>query len=622
MSAQDVVRSRSWPASALLAGGLVLTWLGERVAEAGNSRLALSALGVAALLGALAWRTVRSRKADAQARPVEQALSGLVAIAVAAVGLYYVQSDVMAKLDFQALSVRWPTLASALAALWPAVLATAAFPLFFMELAYGAMARAPRLETARLRDALFSGLGLASALIFAFSAMYVASERDAKVDLSYFRTAKPGEATQRLVQSLTEPVVVYLFFPPANDVAEQVRAYFDDLKGQGKLQVQEVDHALEPQRARELGVSANGAIVLQRGGRKETVFIGQELEKSRAQLRTLDQDVQKKLLQVARSSKTIYLTTGHGERSEEQLPGEQRSTIALLRGELKAQNYELRTLSASEGLGSELPKDAAAVLVLGPRESFSPPEAAALEAYAKRGGKLLIAVDPEAGKDFAELLAPLGLTFGTAVLANDTAYAKKTYTPQDRTIIGTRSFSSHPAVTSNSRGGYPMFAMGAGAIEEAKSHPAELVIDFPVRAEPNTWNDLNSNYQYDAPAETRKAWGLAAAVTRKAPSNKPEEELRALVLGDSDAVADEVLQGARGNAYFVLDGLKWLLGDEALAGATNTETDAPILRTRQQDMVWFYATIFLGPAVVVLAGVLMRRKGRRGAPVKGKEAAR
>jgi hypothetical protein len=158
-----------------------------------------------------------------------------------------------------------------------------------------------------------------------------------------------------------------------------------------------------------------------------------------------------------------------------------------------------------------------------------------------------------------------------------------------------------------------MFAMGAGAVEELKSHPAELVVDFPVRAEASTWADANNNFEADAPGEVRKAYGLAAAVTRKAPAGKPEEELRALVLGDSDAIADEVIQGANGNAFFVLDGLKWLLGDESIAGATNTEVDAPLMRTHKQDMVWFYATIFLGPALVVLAGVLMRRKSRGGA---------
>ena len=47
------MQGKSLWVSVVLAAGLVLTWAGERIAEAGNTRLVLSALGGAALLAAL-----------------------------------------------------------------------------------------------------------------------------------------------------------------------------------------------------------------------------------------------------------------------------------------------------------------------------------------------------------------------------------------------------------------------------------------------------------------------------------------------------------------------------------------------------------------------------------------
>ncbi len=142
-----------------------------------------------------------------------------------------------------------------------------------------------------------------------------------------------------------------------------------------------------------------------------------------------------------------------------------------------------------------------------------------------------------------------------------------------------------------------------------------LAIDFVVRAHHQSWNDANGNYQHDPPQETRKGWALAAAVTRRPPgSTRQEEQGRAVVLADSDALSDQVLAltaRMRGNADFVLDGLKWLLGDEAIAGSTNTEQDVPITRTRTQDVVWFFASVFVAPAVIVGAGVLAVRKRKR-----------
>ena len=101
-----------------------------------------------------------------------------------------------------------------------------------------AMAKAATVETGRVRDAMYSGLGAAGLLVFATAALYVATERDTKWDLSYFRTTKPGDATRKLVLSLDEPVIAAMFFPPANEVSEQVQAYFDDLKKDApKIQV-------------------------------------------------------------------------------------------------------------------------------------------------------------------------------------------------------------------------------------------------------------------------------------------------------------------------------------------------------------------------------------------------
>jgi hypothetical protein len=609
------MKRASWPISVLLTGGLLLLWGGERVFEAGTGRMVLSWAGVALCVLATLLRLMRVRAASGGAVQVEKALLGLQAVALAALAMYFAQSDALAKLDGALLSADSPKLSGALSALWPAVMATALFPISLMELSYSSMAKSSTVEVGRVRDAMFSGLGAAGLVIFAFTTQYVAGERDGKVDLSYFRTTKPGEATRKLVQSFDEPVTAALFFPPSNEVSEQVQAYFDDLKKESpKLVVLLLDHAVEPARAKEFGVSGNGVVVLAKGARHESVYLGTELEKAKTQLRGLDQDVQKRLLQVARAKKTIYLTTGHGERTEEaQATADQRATTAMLRSELKAQNYELKSLSAAEGLGQEVPKDAAAVMILGPTQEFQAPEAKAISEYGMRGGKLFVAVDPESGLNFKELLVPLGLSFTPVVLANDVAFARKTYTPSDRTIIGTKTYSSHPAVTSNGRGGFPLFLNQAGFLDELPAHPAELSIDFAVKAEAATWNDLNNNYQADVPPEVRKAYGVVAAVIRrKTGSTKVEDEMRALVLADSDAIGDEVLNVSKGNGYLIIDGLKWLFGDEQLQGTINQETDVPITRTRQQDVAWFYATTFLAPVSVVGLGLFLRRRKKGG----------
>lgn len=602
--------SRSYPVSVILGVGLLFLYVGERIAEAGSNRAILSGLGALVVLFAIGLRLTRMRGATKDRAAVERAFLFLQLTAVGALLLYFVQSDLWAKVASATLDTTSPKLAGVLAVLWPALLAVAVLPQVLMEFAYAAMARAKVVELGRMREATWSGLGLAFALVFAMAAYYVASERDGRVDLSYFRTTKPGDATRKLVASLDEPVKVALFFPPANDVAEEVKSYFEDLKAESKMmEVEVLDHPLEPVKARELGVSGNGTIVVSKGSRKESMVIGTEIEKARSSLRGLDQDVQKRLLLVAKSKRVIYLTSGHGERREEPIGSiDQRATISALRNKLREQNYELKNLSTAEGLGAEVPKDAAAVLILGPTQPFSEPEAKSIEEYGKHGGKLLIALDPEAGVDFKELLEPLGLKYDPAMLANDVVFIRSQGGPSDRGILATSSFSSHPVAGTIGRAGQPCVFLTSGAIDELPAHPADITVDFTVRANPQTFNDLNNNFNHDPPAETRKSYGLVASVTKRSPSNKLEEELRVVVMADSDSIGDIVLPQVLTNQALVLDTLKWLFGEERTMGLTNSEADVAIVRTRQQDQVWFYLTIFLAPAAVLLAGFFARRK--------------
>ena len=44
----------------------------------------------------------------------------------------------------------------------------------------------------------------------------------------------------------------------------------------------------------------------------------------------------------------------------------------------------------------------------------------------------------------------------------------------------------------------------------------------------------------------------------------------------------------------MLDGAKWLVGDEGITGEVSNENDVPIVHTKKQDQVWFYGSSFLG----------------------------
>jgi hypothetical protein len=593
--------------SVMWALGMFAIFLGERMIGSGGSRTVATVIGLVLVIGAMALRFVRAGKASADRRQLEHTLLALYAVGLGAVLLYVIQSDLWASAFKQPLERNWPKLSTVLSALWPVVWVTAAWPILLVELAYAEMARAPRLELGRIRSAVLSGFGLAAALTAAFSFAYVASERDKKLDLAYFRTSRPGEVTRRIVKGLDQPIEVAVFFPSANEVRDEVDDYLSDLaKESSQLKITHYDFDIDPVKAKDYGVSANGILVFVRGAKKEQLGLPKEIEGAKTALKTLDKEVQQRLLSIVKPPRMAGFTLGHGERTWErgETDTDKRVGIALLRDGLVDQTYDVRSVNAADGLMNEVPKGITLLAIIGPRTPFQPEEYAAINRFIDGGGRVLIALDPEHKVDMHEVLQPLNLEFKAETLANDQAFARRMEQKiSDRANLVTATFSASPSVTTLQRLGPrgSVVLPGAGWINTKKDRTAAIPVDAPIKAHFATFNDKNGNFTLD-PGEEKRAWELAATAIKK--------DARVFVIADSDWIGDEAIK-VPGNGVLALDVVKWLMGDEAFAGQTSTEADVKITHTKKQDVVWFYSTIFLAPALVIGAGVMVTRKSRR-----------
>jgi hypothetical protein len=512
-----------------------------------------------------------------------------------------------------------PKLDGIIAALWPAVLLASTLSVLMVEFSYASMANAPFVDARRLRRAMASGLGISFAVVFCFSVVYVASERNRKADLSFFRTARASAATKQLVTALDQPVEVTLFYPPGNEVAEELASYFADLTSSGKLTVARVDQAVEPARGKALGVSTNGAVALARGAQHEQIQIPLKLESARGRLRSLDQDVYKRIVMLSRGKRTIYLVQGHGERAfNTPKDGDPGASLSRFKELLSTQNLDVRDLTVAQGLANEVPADAGLVMVVGPQQAMLKEETAALLRYFQGGGRLLVAVDPDGAKAAAPLLAGLSLELSDANLANDRMFWARTHQKADRIGIAATSYSSHPSLATLSQFGaqLPVVFMGAGALSKTKVPPSPAPsVDLVVRTDGSTWEDKNGDFEFDKTGEERKVYTAAAAVTLKPtapakPAAKTDPEARAFVVGDADSFSD-LLIANRANAVFIVDVMRWLLGEPEVAGPVNSEEDVPVRHTRKQDVVWFYAPVFLVPAAILFVGFVATRKRRK-----------
>jgi hypothetical protein len=385
----------------LYVGGLAVVYLGERVLSAFDSgRLAVTGLGVVAVLAATAARFVPTWQTAGERGRIEKLLGILSVLGVLALCLYAASTDWgFGKLGLlTAPDDKREKVHTVLTILWVTLIGLSVVPTLFAEAALYPMRNAARLESRRVRAAAAAGLTLALAGLYCALFVYSAAGSEVKVDFSYFKTSEPSASTKRLVEGLNEPIRVIGFFPEVNPVRNEVQAYLTKLAAGAKnLKIEMHDRYLVPQLTKEMKIFQDGVILIQKGEAKRTLNIGTELKDAQKNLKTLDRDFQERVYKLLRERRTIYLTVGHGEINDEQTNKQETGRSAqILKLLLGKQNYTLKDLGLSQGLGSEVPNDADVVMVLGPTQPFSPEEISTLDRYGKRGGKLFVALDPDA----------------------------------------------------------------------------------------------------------------------------------------------------------------------------------------------------------------------------------
>ena len=603
------------PASILYLFGMLLVLTGERVVGGADPiRYGVSGLGLALIAACFAYNFRQHANAtdpenkDAYFRAIVWSAIGALAIPVYALTLQPV-TDALGFSDEETLH-RFKVVVTALV---PILGLAGTLPFLAVD---HAISREPILVTrGRIHDASLGALATAFALAWIFPLNYLGTEFNKRWDLGYFKTAEVGTRTQALVDGLDQPIEAYLFFPTSSDVTSEMRGYFDQLAG-GNLTVNYVDHALEPELSKELKVRDNGNIALVKRvegedePQVERIKIGDDFDSAKRKLKTLDEEVQKSLTKLVKGKRVAYFTVGHGELYWKGSGDDftQADKINAVKKVLESLNYSVKELGLAEGLGSQVPEDAELVAIMGPKLEFQPEEIQALDAYRKKGGHMLVCLEPSGAK-LEELLTPMGIDWDPSkTLLDDKQYLNVTHGLADRANLVTNKFSSHDSVTTVSRAGQQAVfaALGAGAIADKKAPDTKVTVT--VRTLPDVWADTNTDYENQS-SETRKSYELAAAVTQ----GEGDSEFRAVVVGDANWASDMVItQKMFANIQFLVDGLGWLNKDPTLTGTTNNEEDVKIQHTRENQAWWFYATAVFVPIGFMSLGAVRVRARRKG----------
>ena len=646
--------NRFWPTWLLLAG-LVAVFAGARVFDGvAVLHLPLIVAGGAAVLVAAGARFAAWRTADGERRSIEAVFAlGSAGCVIALIGFFPGTDGGIEALglDFEGIrgQLRFQRffLVSS-----PMLLAFSLLPVLAAQwaVARGGSAGALKVDALRVKETAANILSLALAGSALVLIGYVGSALNRTADFSYFKTSRPGEAVREIVRSMDGTLTAAVFFPEVNAVRDEVLNYLRELeRATGNVVIEEYDRYADPVAAADYNARNDGEIFLRVDGRTEQIGFLLNLTEARGRLRIMDSHVQQALLMLTRARRVAYLTNGHGELNDplasdepEQQPDprelwrpgqselDQGPPPAALRELLSFLNYEVRDIGVRRGLGDRVPDDAAMVMILGPQRSFLEAERNAIREYLDRGGSLLVALEP--GSDFRleDFRDRLGVDHDPSMTVDDEVHLRVTNTISDRQWIITNRFSTHPSVTTASRRGVNqgVVMVGPGRIRAAEDVEG-LRTTLTINSYPSSYLDLNGNFRFDEDTEVRESHGLAAAIERVAEDGGAsaagdaagedaaaaedaagEDEgdaetasMRALVYADAQIFEDRILTSSQLQASLVADGIRWLGQEEAFSGEVVSEEDVPIVHTRSENIVWFYAIIFGAPALVLGLGV-------------------
>lgn len=237
-------------------------------------------------------------------------------------------------------------------------------------------------------------------------------------DLTENKLFSLSSQSLQVVQSIAEPVTIYGVWEPGGE-DRQIKEIAERYAAQNQyIRFEETDPDINPGLLKQYdrdnqGISKGSIIVAGPKGSKVIsridmydVYYNQQEQRSQITGVAIEKRITSALLYVcAGETPKVYEIIGHQERS-----------LELVQKTMEQENYALKQVSLVQ---SEVPKDAAAVILYNPKTELSPEEAERLSAYLDAGGRMVLLLDfqSSAVKSINQILSGYGVSFDYGITA-------------------------------------------------------------------------------------------------------------------------------------------------------------------------------------------------------------
>jgi len=454
---------------------------------------------------------------------------------------------------------------------------------------------------------LLNSLGL---LAFMAGVIAVSYYHNLRIDLTVGQAYTLSQHSRRILDELAKPVKILAFVrkeDPRN-------AYLTDLfwrisLRQPKVTSRVVDLNRNPALAQAYHADSYGSLVVECGPRRKTFSnVREEL-------------LMAAMLQVTRDyEKTVYVLAGHGEHDFSD--ADRYRGYSTFRNVLEQEFYHVKPLSLFGN--QEIPKDASAILIPGPRRDILPEEALKLDRYVQSGGSLLVMLDPGGSPAMSAFLHRYRIDMPARVIG-DGDFRLAASEPLTSRIPDKGRESSVTSILDAD----PVFSL-FGPIEVREGEEQTIDVLPLLSSSKNSWSmalQSGSNVPPDdvefeqKRGDQRGPFPVAVSVAIKIEGHDPtqvkaDESVRKvgrlIVFGDSDFASNQFID-LLGNRDLLVNAVNWLALEDTLIGVRPERKTAGkeqfYVSSRQNYMVFLIGVVILPLTFVALGmGVFLRRR--------------
>jgi ABC-type uncharacterized transport system involved in gliding motility auxiliary subunit len=365
-----------------------------------------------------------------------------------------------------------------------------------------------------------------------------------------------------------------------------------------KIRYELVDPDKNPGEARRYGITQPDTVVLESGTQDVRVR------------NISEQEITSAIIRVSREGKRIiYFLEGHGEH---EIADDDRSGYSGARDGLAGQGFEVNSLSLLEK--PQVPSDATVLVLPGPQRPVLKEEQAALRAYLKEGGQLLVMLDPQSKADLDAFLLDWGIRLKNDIVVD----------PVSRLFGGMPNIpvvSSYYQHDITSGFNLPSFYPLARSVRQSDGKENEIAYEPLIETGKSSWatSDPDQNeFKFDPKRDEKGPIVLGAIAMAKAADSekdgsapKQSDKARIVVIGDSDFASNLYFKSA-GNGDLFLNVVSWLARDPELISIRPKEAKSgSLLLAPVQGQVLFFFPVVVLPVALTAVGMMIWRRRKR-----------